>query len=187
MKVGILAFHGDFSEHKAVLGSLGITSIEVRTVDDLAGVQKLIIPGGESTVIAKFLRETKLDRAIIKRVRRKTLSIFGTCAGAIILARKITGRNAPKSLGLIDITVDRNAYGSQLQSFEASIDVKDLAKSVDVAFIRAPIITRAGRRTNVLATHKGHPVVARQKNILIATCHPEVRGETLLHEYFLKM
>jgi len=187
VKVGILAFHGDFSEHKTVLGNLGITSVEVRTVDALAGVQKLIIPGGESTVIAKFLSETKLDSAIIKRVRKKSLSIFGTCAGAIILARKITGKNAPKSLALIDVTLDRNAYGAQLQSFEASIDVKDVAKSVDVAFIRAPIITGVGRRANVLAKHGKNPVIVRQKNILIATCHPEVRGETRLHKYFLSM
>lgn len=218
MSVGVLAFQGDFSEHHQILKDLGVTSIDVRNLEDLAKVSALIIPGGESTVIAKFLEETGVGREIVRRssisdrrveskaeragkagkfmsnkgsrylpaVDSQCLSVFGTCAGAIVLARKATGKNAPKTLGLIDVTIDRNAYGSQVDSFETSLKVTGIKNSVEVAFIRAPKITRVGRGVEVLASYDGLPVFVRQGSVMIATFHPEVRRQTLVHRLFLQ-
>ncbi|MEK7591170.1 MAG: pyridoxal 5'-phosphate synthase glutaminase subunit PdxT [Patescibacteria group bacterium] len=187
MNVGILAFQGDISEHAAVLRKLKQKPVLVRTADELAPLKKLIIPGGESTVIAAFLERTGLGKEIQKRVRSNSLSVFGTCAGAILLSKKARGKNAPKTLGLMDAIVDRNAYGSQHDSFEGILKVKYLSKPLSVAFIRAPVISSVRASADVLAEYKKHPVIVRQGNVLIATCHPEVRGETQLHEYFLGM
>ena len=196
MIVGVLAFQGDFQEHRDVLLSLGVQSMEVRSLTDLAKVDALIIPGGESTVIAKFLEESGVGKEIIRRTKlglpasqagRKSLSIFGTCAGAIVLARKATGKNAPRTLDLIDVVIDRNAYGSQVDSFETALKVKGVKKPVDVAFIRAPKITSVGKGVEVLAVYKESPVLVRQGNVMIATFHPEVRGARGLHELFLKL
>lgn len=187
MNVGILAFHGDFAEHAAVIRKLQHEPVEVRTIDDLKPLKKLIIPGGESTVIAAFLERTGLGKEIQKRVRNNSLSVFGTCAGAILLSKKARGRNAPKTLGLIDAIVDRNAYGSQHNSFESLLKVKCLSKPLSVAFIRAPVLSSVRKSADVLAEYKEHPVIVRQGNVLICTCHPEVRGETQLHEYFIGM
>ena len=217
MTVGVLAFQGDFSEHHQILKDLGVQSIDVRNFGDLSKVSALIIPGGESTVIAKFLEETGVGREIIRRsaisersaeskaeragkaerqkilngsgmlpaVDSQSLSVFGTCAGAIVLAKKATGKNAPKTLGLIDVTIDRNAYGSQVDSFEASLKIKGLKEPVDVAFIRAPKIVKVGKDVDVLATYKGNPVLVRQGNVMIATFHPEVRNQNNIHRLFL--
>ncbi len=186
MIVGILSFQGDVAEHAAVLSALSVQSTEVRTVDDLKKIDRLIIPGGESTVIARHLSISGLDKEIIK-MAKAGMPVFGTCAGAILLARKATGKNAPSTLGLIDITVDRNAYGAQLDSFEALISVKGGPKSVAVSFIRAPIITWTGKGVEVLATHGKHPVLVRQGKILAAACHPEMRGSVEMHEIFLNL
>lgn len=200
MFVGVLAFQGDFSEHHQILRDLGVQSIDVRNLEDLSKVSALIIPGGESTVIAKFLEETGVGREVVRRVtvgkegkgskESKVgevvgLSVFGTCAGAIVLAKKATGKNAPKTLGLIDVTIDRNAYGSQVDSFEAVLKVKGIKAPVDVAFIRAPKIVKVGKGVDVLATYKDVPVLVRQGNVMIATFHPEVRDNSLLHSLFL--
>ncbi len=193
MLVGVLAFQGDVVEHHAVLHSLGVPSIDVRSLKDLSKVGALIIPGGESTVIARFLYESGVGEEMIRRVTSHKsqvihpLCVFGTCAGAIVLAKKVTGKNAPRGLGLIDVTIDRNAYGSQVDSFEATLAVKGLKKPVDVAFIRAPKITRVGNEVVVLAEYAGDPVLARQGRVLIATCHPEVCREKEIHAFFLAM
>jgi len=184
--VGILAFQGDVSEHVQVLTLLKTQSIEVRTLEDLKKVDRLIIPGGESTVMARFLKLSSLDKEIVSRAK-KGMPIFGTCAGAILLAKKVKGKNAPETLRLIDIEADRNAYGAQIDSFEANVMVKGIKKAVPVSFIRAPIITRVGKNVDVMASHKGHPVLVRQGNILASTCHPEARGSTDIHAMFLKM
>ncbi|MFA5799731.1 MAG: pyridoxal 5'-phosphate synthase glutaminase subunit PdxT [Candidatus Peribacteraceae bacterium] len=194
MVVGVLAFQGDFAEHMDILGSMGVRCMEVRSLQDLTKVDRLIIPGGESTVMARFLQETGVGEEIKKRAERavkaersKPLAVFGTCAGAIVLARKATGKNAPQPLGLIDIEVDRNAYGTQLQSFEAILKIKGFHQPIAVSFIRAPKITKVGKSVEVLASYKGFPVLVRQGSVLAATFHTEVRGESALHEFFLKM
>lgn len=184
--VGVLALQGDFAEHLAVLRSLGIASKEVRTPADLESYDRLIIPGGESTVMSKLLDSTGLRAAILERAKKGTLPIFGTCAGAILLASQILGKNSPQGLGLIAMTVDRNAYGTQEQSFHADIDVKGIGM-VPVAFIRAPKITNVGDGVEVIASYEGVPVLVRQGEFLAATCHPEVRGETSIHKLFLAM
>lgn len=187
MIVGVLSFHGDFAEHLEILRSLGAKAIEVRTLEDLARVHRLIIPGGESTVISRFLASTGTGAEIKKRVGEGSLPIYGTCAGAIILAKKVTGKNAPTSLGLLDMTADRNAYGTQAQSFHADLTVKGIKKPVPVAFIRAPMITKIGLRVEVLAEHKGAPVLVREGKILAGTFHPEVRAQNEVHRMFLRM
>lgn len=199
MIVGVLAFQGDFEEHIAVLHSLRVPAIEVRNLADLSKVGALIIPGGESTVIAKFLEETGVGKEMIRRVGIKaernkgsglpavgdhSLFVYGTCAGAIVLAKKVTGKNPPRSLGLIDITIDRNAYGTQLDSFEANIRVKGIRDKIPASFIRAPKITRVGKDVEILAEHKGIPVLVRQGRVLAGTFHPEVRGHHAIHRMF---
>ena len=187
MTVGVLALHGDFAEHLAVLTSLRIHADEVRTPEDLRRVHRLIIPGGESTVIAKLLSSTGLRKAIQTRVREGSLPLYGTCAGAILLARRVRGKKSATPLGLVDITVDRNAYGTQLQSFEATIRVKSLSTPLRVAFIRAPKITAVGKGVTVLAELNGSPVLVLQGRILAGTFHPEIRGEAALHRMFLAL
>lgn len=189
MVVGVLAFQGDFAEHIAVLHSMRVPALEVRTKDDLAKVDALIIPGGESTVMAQFLQDTGTGAEIRKRVlsRKHPLAVYGTCAGAILLARRATGKNAPKTLGLINVTVERNAYGTQRESFEASLKIHGIRQSVDTAFIRAPRITAVGRGVEVLASYGKDPVLVKQGRVLLGTFHPEVRGGTELHRMFLSM
>ncbi|MDP6561417.1 MAG: pyridoxal 5'-phosphate synthase glutaminase subunit PdxT [Candidatus Peribacteraceae bacterium] len=173
--IGVLALQGDFAEHKAMLAALKIRSIEIRSTKDLEGCDALIIPGGESTVMMKLLKETGLDQSIIDRVR-SGMSIFGTCAGAIVLS--------DSHLKLMDISVERNAYGSQLQSFSDQIDIKNIG-SIEATFIRAPIITHVGQNVSILATHNDHPVLVQQGNIVASTFHPEVRSEMAIHQLFV--
>jgi 5'-phosphate synthase pdxT subunit len=183
--VGILAFQGDVAEHKQVLDALKVQSMEVTTSDDLKDVTHLIIPGGESTVMARFLESSGLDAEIQARAANATLPVLGTCAGAILLARKAMGKNAPKTLNLINMIIDRNAYGTQLDSFEKNIKVKGTMEPVAVSFIRAPIIMETGDDAEILATDGGHPILVRQGRNLAATFHPEMRGETAIHKMFL--
>ncbi len=185
MLVGILAFQGDVAEHEAVLDKLGQRHRQIRTVDDIRDATHLIIPGGESTVMGRFLALWGMDKEIRARVKEGTLAIFGTCAGAILLARKIRGKNNPSPLGLIDVEIDRNAYGTQANSFEAQLAVKGIAGRVSAAFIRAPKIARAGKSVEVLASHDGNPVLVRSGRIFAGTFHPEARGETAIHRLFL--
>ncbi len=191
MLVGVLAFQGDFAEHIQVLSDMGVGCIEVRNANDLAKVSRLIIPGGESTVMAQFLATTGLGREIRRRVLRPGkndgLAVYGTCAGAILLGKRATGKNAPVAMGLIDIDVQRNAYGEQLDSFETELKVSGVPGKVPVAFIRAPKFTRVGRRVEVLASHDGTPVLVRQGRVLAGSFHPEVRGEKNIHELFLNI
>ncbi len=186
MRFGILAFHGDVAEHAAVLRALEVDHGNVRGVDDLRRCTHLIIPGGESTVISRFLRLTGVGDEVKQRVEDRSLSVFGTCAGAIILAAQASGKNAPPTLGLIDIDIERNAYGSQVQSFDTELTLKGIDDPVPVAFIRAPIITRVGAGVEVLAEHEGDPVLVQQKNVLAGTFHPEARGVSAIHRLFLR-
>lgn len=189
MIVGVLAFQGDFAEHRDVLTRLHVPSVEVRTKDDMAKIDMLIIPGGESTVIAKFLGETGVGTEIQKRINsvKHPLWVYGTCAGGIVLAKKVTGKNVPKTLSLIDVTVDRNAYGTQIDSFEAELKISGVRAPVPVAFIRAPKITRTGKGVEILSKYRGEPVLVRQGKVMVGMFHTEVRQSSDVHRLFLDM
>lgn len=187
MTVGVLAFHGDFAEHVEILRNLNMKAKEVRNLEDLASVHRLIIPGGESTVMSRFLFSTGVGEEIQRRVQKESFPVYGTCAGAILLAKRATGKNAPKTLALMDIVVDRNAYGTQRDSFEARLKLKDEKTPIAVSFIRAPIIEKIGSDVEVLASHRQHPVLVRQGHLLTGTFHPEVRADHRIHEMFLAL
>ncbi|MCR4404589.1 MAG: pyridoxal 5'-phosphate synthase glutaminase subunit PdxT [Candidatus Acetothermia bacterium] len=186
MKVGVLALQGDFREHLRAVERLGAQGVEVRRPEDLKDVERLIIPGGESTAISLLLRESGLDREL-RRLGRAGLPIFGTCAGLILLARElVTGRDGVEPLGLIDIAVRRNAYGRQIDSFEEDLEIAGLG-ALRAVFIRAPKIERLGPNVQALAYHDGVPVLAREGNILVSSFHPELTGNLSLHRYFLSL
>jgi 5'-phosphate synthase pdxT subunit len=185
MKVGILAVQGDFEAHAATLARIGVDYIFVRTPRDLEGVDAVILPGGESTTQWKFLVEEGLDKSLQEHAA-KGGAIFGTCAGAILLAKEV--RNpAQQSLGLADITVVRNGYGRQLASEVRHGATYLSPEPMEMVFIRAPIIERIGPDVTVLAKSEGETVLIRQGNILIATFHPELTSNTSVHDYFLRM
>jgi pyridoxal 5'-phosphate synthase pdxT subunit len=183
LKIGILAVQGDFEAHAARLRQLGAETAEVRTPAQLASCDGLILPGGESTTQLQFLQEEGLADAI-RNFAAEGGAIFGTCAGAILLATKVTHPEQP-SLGLLDITLLRNAYGRQLASdvFFGSSKLKD--KPMEMVFIRAPIIERIGPGVEVLAEYAGKPVLVQKDNIMAATFHPELTPDTTVHERFL--
>jgi 5'-phosphate synthase pdxT subunit len=184
MKVGVLGLQGDFREHLLVLKRLGVEGRDVRTREDLKDVDALIIPGGESTTLARLMEKSGLDQALQER-HRHGMPLYGSCAGMILLAKEIV-ENKPRSLGLMDITVSRNAYGRQADSFEADLQIKNIG-AFHAVFIRAPKITRSGPHVEVLAEHDGVPVFARQGNVLVSSFHPELTDDTRIHEYFLHM
>ncbi|MEO8423837.1 MAG: pyridoxal 5'-phosphate synthase glutaminase subunit PdxT [Actinomycetota bacterium] len=183
MKAGVLALQGDFREHARVLAAAGATPVEVRTAEQLAGVDCLVIPGGESTTMAKLARAGDLIEPVRDRAAAG-MPIFGTCAGMIVLAERVEGGDP--LFGLFDITVRRNAYGRQVDSFEADVDVEGIDHPVRGVFIRAPRVQDIGSDVRVLAEHEGHAVVLEQGNLLVASFHPELVGETALHEYLLR-
>lgn len=184
MRVGVLALQGNFREHLATLARCGVYGGEVRTVEDLAEADGLIIPGGESTTVGKLMARYGLDEAIRQRVAGG-MPLFGTCMGLIVMAREIEEGDQP-SLGLMDVTVRRNAFGRQVDSFECDLDVADLSPPpVRAVFIRAPTITRVGENVEVLATFEEKIVLARQKNLLGAAFHPELTRDTRIHRFFL--
>lgn len=185
MKVGILAVQGDYEAHAAALTSAGATPVLVRTPRDMENIDALILPGGESTTQLQFLREEGLEQSIRDFAKAKR-PIFGTCAGAILLANKVT-HPAQDSLGLADVTVERNAYGRQLSSAVRQGDSEISPTPIEMVFIRAPIIAKSGPGVKVLAEYNGDPVLVQQGNILIATFHPELSQDSAVHKYFLKM
>ena len=186
MKVGVLALQGDVREHIRALERAGASPLEVRYPEQIAGVDAIVMPGGESTTIGKLLDRFGLlddlrDRAI------SGMPLYGTCAGAILMARTVAGReDAPHRLGVLDITVTRNAYGRQVDSFEADLSVTGLGEPFRAVFIRAPVIESVGDDVEVLATHQGHPVLVRQGAMLASTFHPEMTGDNRVHELFLQ-
>ncbi len=185
MKVGILAVQGDYEAHAAVLERLGAPHVFVRTPADLADVDALILPGGESTTQLKFLAEEGLEKPIRDLAARGGV-FFGTCAGAILLAREVRNPSQP-SLGLADMAIARNAYGRQLASEVRSGPSKLKHAPLEMVFIRAPVIEQVGRGVEVLAESEGRPVLVRQGKVLAATFHPELTSDTSVHEYFLKL
>jgi pyridoxal 5'-phosphate synthase pdxT subunit len=184
VKVGVLALQGDFREHVRVLATAGAVPVEVRTPAELADVDRLVIPGGESTTIAKLAHAGNLVRPLQERAR-DGMPILGTCAGMIVLAERVL--DGEPLLSLMDVTVRRNAYGRQIESFEADVDVDGIHHPVRGVFIRAPWIEDVGAEVQVLSSHEGRPVVLQQGNLLASSFHPELVGETALHEYFLSL
>ncbi len=186
MNVGILALQGDVAEHAGAVRACGAEPLEVRTPEDLRQADVLIIPGGESTTIGMLMERNGLDAAIRVRVG-EGMPVLGTCAGAILLGRRASG-GSPPLLRLMNITVARNAYGRQRESFETDLVIPAFgAEPMRVAFIRAPVIEEVGDGVDVLATHDGRPVLVRQGRLLAATFHPEVLGQPALHRYFLRI
>jgi len=194
--IGVLALQGGVREHVAALRALGAETVEVRTPEQLDGLDGLILPGGESTVVSLLLASSGLREPLEGRLRAG-LPAFGTCAGMILLARAVVdgrahlaGDPGPGStcLGAIDVSVRRNAFGPQARSFEADLDVVGVAGGpVHAVFIRAPVVEEAGPGVEVLAEVDGRPVLARQGPVLACAFHPELVGELRLHELFLTM
>ena len=175
LHIGVLAVQGNFREHAAVLRRLGADPVEVRKPAELDGLDGLIIPGGESTAITRLMRLYGIEEAI----RRFRGPIFGTCAGMILLDRD--------HLGLVDVAVSRNAYGRQVASFEADLELEGDAEPLRGVFIRAPRVAEAGPGVEVLAQHDGQPVLLRDGRFLVASFHPELTDDTRVHERFLQL
>jgi len=183
LKIGILAVQGGFEAHAAMLARLGVQTVEVRTPGDLEGCDGLILPGGESTTQLQFLQEEGLAEAIEKFAKQGG-AIFGTCAGAILLATEVQNPRQD-SLKLLDMTVLRNAYGRQIASDVVSGPTELKKEPLEMVFIRGPIIERAGPGLKVLAEYAGKPALVQRDNILEATFHPELKDDTTVHEHFL--
>ncbi|MBA2365920.1 MAG: pyridoxal 5'-phosphate synthase glutaminase subunit PdxT [Actinobacteria bacterium] len=185
VKVGVLALQGDVREHSRALDGAGATAVPIKTRVDLSSVDALVLPGGESTTIGKLLERFGLLQPVVERAR-SGMPLFGTCAGMILMAKEITGPElAPLRLKLMDISVKRNAYGRQVDSFEADLDVESLDAPLTAAFIRAPVVERVGACVEVLARWEDRPVLVRQGNLLAASFHPEITGDHRLHELFV--
>lgn len=184
MKVGILALQGNFREHSIAVKKLGAEPILVKLPEDLDDVHALIIPGGESTVIGMMMQRYKLDKAI-KEKHKGGMPIYGSCAGAIALATEIIGSRQPK-LGLVDMSIKRNDYGRQIDSFEAEFEIKGIGNFKGV-FIRAPVIKKIYNGAEILAEYTKDPIMIRHDIILITTFHPELTDDLRVHEYFLDM
>ena len=185
LKIGILAIQGDYEAHGRTLDRLGVAHSYVRRTDDLAGLAGLILPGGESTTHLKVMTEESLWDAV-KKFAADGGAFFGTCAGAILLAREVRGPSQA-SLGLLDVSIVRNAYGRQLAS-EVRRGASKLRKEpLEMVFIRAPIIESVGKGVEILAEEDGHPVLVREGRVLAATFHPELTDDTIVHEHFLKL
>ncbi len=184
MKVGVLALQGDVSEHVDILRKVGVDCKIVKKREDLRELKGLIIPGGESTTLIKLMEKTGIYDEILSR---EDLGIFGTCAGAILLAKEILNYDQ-NSLGLMEIKVERNAYGRQRESFEAYIKIPKLnIEKFRGVFIRAPIIRDISDKVEVLAEYEGNPVLVQQDIYLASTFHPELTNDERIHRYFVEM
>jgi 5'-phosphate synthase pdxT subunit len=188
VKVGVLALQGAFDRHARVVGALGATAVEVRTPAELRGVDALVVPGGESTTMSMLLESSGLVEPLADRLD-EGLPVFGTCAGMILLsARILDGRPDQRAFGVVDIDVRRNAFGRQVDSFEADLAVEGLpGDPFHAVFIRAPIVERAGDEVEVLATVDGRPVLCRQGAVLVSAFHPELSDDGRLHRLFLDL
>lgn len=188
-RIGVLAIQGDFAAHMATLREAGAEVYEVRKAAELRQVDGLVIPGGESTTLLKFILNPDLDYIeAFQEFHQAGKPMFGTCAGLILVAKDVLNP-AQFSFGFIDVGVERNAYGRQKESFETVGEsyLEGIPKPLKMVFIRAPRITRLGAQVDLLATCHEEPVMARQGNILVATFHPELTGDLTVHRYFLEM
>jgi pyridoxal 5'-phosphate synthase pdxT subunit len=183
MRIGVLAIQGDYAKHASMLQSLGLESPQVRTEPDLNLCDGLIIPGGESTTLTTVMQKHGLWKPLLDFGRRK--AIFGTCAGLIVLATDVPGHGLP-TLGLLDVSVLRNAYGRQIDSFidDISLSFDGTTRTLPGVFIRAPRITRCGPGVNIIGRHGGDIVLVETEHLLAATFHPELTKDRAIHEYF---
>lgn len=185
--VGVLALQGDGREHLAALGDLGVPAVAVRRPEELDACDGLVLPGGESTTMAKLARTFGVLDPLRARIA-DGLPVFGTCAGMILLADRIVdGAAGQETIGGLDVTVRRNAFGRQVDSFEEHLAVAGLAEPVPAVFIRAPWVEQAGPEVEVLAAVRDHPVAVRQGRLLATSFHPEVEGDRRIHELFLDL
>ena len=183
--VGILAVQGDFAMHAKMLDQIGVPWKLVKHVEDFAGIDALILPGGETTTMLKFLAERKIGDAI-RKFANQNKPVFGTCAGAILMAKEVLNPEQER-LGLIDISIERNAYGRQVDSSVQQGECPEISdQPVEMVFIRAPIIRRVGEEVKVLGQAGGLPVLVEQGNLLAATFHPELTTDETIHRYFVK-
>jgi len=187
VRIGVLALQGAFREHIMSLEALGAAAVAVRLPEQLEGCAGLVVPGGESTAIGKLMRTYGFYAPIRERHAAGGFSVWGTCAGAILIAKDIVDGVADQEpLGLMDIAVRRNAFGRQLDSFEADLDFDGFDEPFRGVFIRAPWIESVGAGAEVLATHDGHIVAARQGDLMATAFHPELTGDPRVHRYFLE-
>lgn len=185
-RIGVLALQGDVEPHRAALARLGSDSVLVKAPADLDGIDGLILPGGESTAIGLLLVANGLDQAIRDRVTRNRLAVFGTCAGLILLARTIKESPDQPHLALLDVVVQRNAFGRQKNSCEALVDVPSLGpEPVRAVFIRAPLITETGPTVDVLGRWNDRIVLVQQGQVLASAFHSELTGDDRVHRHFL--
>jgi len=186
MRIGVLALQGDYEKHLDVLRRLGVEAVLVRTAEEVRALDGLIIPGGESSTVGKLMRRYGIDEAIVERVN-EGMAVFGTCTGLILMATEIEGSDQPR-LGLLDITVRRNAFGRQVDSFETDIGIPELgSEPLRAVFIRAPFVTEVRNGVKSLAYIDGRPVLATRGKLLACAFHPELTDDTRLHQYFLKL
>jgi pyridoxal 5'-phosphate synthase pdxT subunit len=186
-RVGVVAIQGDFEKHIAALTRCGIEDlqvVEVRTPEDLEGVERVIIPGGESTTVGLLMDRYGLGEAL-KAFAAEGRPVWGTCMGMILMAREVSGRPGQYTLGLLDIAVERNAFGAQIHSFEDEVEVEGMDEPVMGVFIRAPIVTRLGKGAEAISTYDGKVVAVRQGKLLGTSFHPELTDDTRLHCWFL--
>jgi 5'-phosphate synthase pdxT subunit len=184
MRIGVLALQGDFAKHQEMLARIDVPSRQVRSSRDLAGLDGLVLPGGESTTMLKLLREEGLDQAIVA-FSQAGRPVYGTCAGAILLAREVSGPEQV-SLGLLDIGIERNAYGRQVDSHVGVASCESLGREpLEMVFIRAPVIRSVGPEVAVLARHRGDPVFVRQGSVMATTFHPELSTDSRVHHFFV--
>jgi len=192
LRVGVLALQGDVREHLNSLSSLNVAVQKVRSVEELETVNALVIPGGESTTISMLAKRVGLMEPLRKFVQDKK-AVYGSCAGMIMLANEILdGRKDQETIGGLDITVRRNAFGRQVDSFETDLKIKNFEKDFRAVFIRAPWVEKIGNEVEVLAAVKTadnieHPVMVRQENLLATSFHPELTTDNRIHEYFVQM
>jgi 5'-phosphate synthase pdxT subunit len=187
--IGVLALQGAFAAHEQRLAELGASTRQIRTAEQLDGVGALVMPGGESTTMSNLLTSSGLFDAIKARLTDQ-MPVFGTCAGMILLATEVLGgRPDQRSFGAIDLTVRRNGYGRQIDSFETDLTIDGTATAAEpfhAVFIRAPVVESVGEHVEVLARHQGVPVLARQGAIMVASFHPELTRDPRLHARFLR-
>lgn len=183
MRVGVLALQGGFARHVAALERVGVDVCEVRRVRELDAIEGLVLPGGESTTLLNLMRDEPWFESLRQFVADDR-GVFATCAGTILLAESVSSPEQ-ESLGLLDIDVERNGWGRQVDSFEADLAIRGFDRDLRAAFIRAPRIRRVGRDVRILAEYRGEPVLVRRGPILAATFHPELTGDDRLHASFV--
>lgn len=186
MKIGVLGFQGAVIEHQRHIEKVGEEAIVVRYPEQLNELDGIILPGGESTTIGKLLNRTGMMEPLRKKIQ-EGLPVWGTCAGMILLAKELDNDPA-RHIAVMDIAVRRNAYGTQIDSFDTLADIPEVSKdAVPLVFIRAPYITRVGQRVKTLCELKGHIVGAQENNMLVTSFHPELTGDSAFHRYFSRM